>query len=192
MKYIILILITIVIIKSQSSCDFDNKTVQLFWKKEHLISEAFPLHRFLYYHKLKRKLESILKLNHPNIQCDIYEICNTKFSNFEKMDEACLYCEENYNYDFGNGLFYDIDLELDDIDLSGSDKELDVESYSGLYYEYGVEKYSFCEMFFMFENKTKFVFLIDHLEIWVFSQRNITIHSNKFINKSAKYFFTTG
>ena len=189
MKFIILILVTIVVIKSQSSCDFDNKTVQLFWEKEHWIYKHFPMGNFLYYHKIKRKLESISSLNHPNLHCYIDEICYKNFSNFEKLYEACSYFEENYDYGFGNGLLNDIDLALDGINFS--DYELDSEFYSELYYESSFGCYSFCEMFFMFEHKTKFVFLVDRFELWLFSYRNFTIHSNQLTKKTGNSFFTT-
>ena len=188
MKLFVLIL-NLNAIKCKNSCDFDNKTIQLFWKKEHWISESLHLDNFLNYQKIKRKYESILYLNHPNHHCGIYEICYKKFLNFEKMYEACSYFEENYDYDFGNGLLNDIDLRLDDINFS--DYELDSEFYSELYYESGFGCYSFCEMFFMFEHKTKFVFLVDHFEIWLFYNRNFTIHSNQLTKKTGNSFFTT-
>ena len=164
MRYIILILTTIVVTKSQSACDFDNKTVQLFLKKGHWIPKTVPLRSFLYYLKTKRKLEINLNLNHPNLNCGINEICKTNFSNFEKMDAACLY-------------------GLNGIRLN--------KSYSRLYYESGfLGCYSFCEMFFMFEHKTKFMFLVDHFELWLFSHRNFTIHSNQLTKKSGNSFLT--
>ena len=175
MKYFILILISNAI-KCKGSCGFDNKTIQLFWEQRFSLSNFYPLHNFLNYQKIKRKLESNLKLNHPNVECDINEICNTKFSYFEKMDEASL-------------------DSLDDIDYLENDTELDLESYSGYYYDtqdLGYKGcYSFCEMFFMFEHKTKFVFLVDHFELWLFSHRNFTIHSNQLTKKSGNSFFTT-
>ena len=178
MKFFILILISNAI-KCEGSCGFDNKTAQLFWKRRFSFIETLPLGGFLYYYKLKRKLESILNLNHPNLQCDINEICNTKFSY-----KAPFYCEDDYKYDFGNGLSNDI---YPGIDLSYDDIELLLEYYSSFCFE----EYSFCCMFQMFEHKTKFVLLIDHFELWLFSLKNFTIHSNQLTTKSGNSFFTT-
>ena len=83
MKLFVLILLFNAI-KCENSCDFDNKTVQLFWKKRHWISESLHLDNFLKYHKIKRKLEIILNLNHPNLHCGIDEICFKKIFYFEK------------------------------------------------------------------------------------------------------------
>ena len=64
-------------------------------------------------------------------------------------NEACSSFEENYEYDFNNGLSYN-DLSLYDIDFSDDDIELDLEFYSGCCYEsFFKECYSFCEMFFI-------------------------------------------
>ena len=43
---------------------------------------------------------------------------------------------------------------------------------------------SFCELYFMIEHKKEYVFTIDYLEVWVFFQRNLSIHSNELINKN--------
>ena len=185
MKYFILILLFNAI-KCEGSCGFDNKTAELFWKKRFSFVETFPLDSFLIYHKIKRKLESVLNLNHPNLQCDIYEICNKNFSY-----EACSYCEENYDDYFSTVFSNDFDRGLDDFDFSDYDIEVFLEYYTEFDIDSIVGEFSFCEMFFMFEHKTKFVFLIDHFEVWLFSHRNFTIHSNQLIKKSGSYFFTT-
>ena len=183
MKFIILILLFNAI-KCKGSCD--NKTAHLFWKKIFSFFEEYPLDSFLNYHKTKRKLKSFLNSNHPNLQCDINEVCNTKLSY-----EVCLCFEENYKYDFNNGLINNYDLRLYDIDFAGDDIELDLESYLGYYSGSGFEeRYSFCEMFFILEHKTKFVFLVDYFELWLFSHRNFTIHSNQLTKKSGNSFLT--
>ena len=141
----------IFVIKCGSSCEFDNETVQIFWKEKYWFPKNFILNSFLYYHEDRKEFLSILNSKHPSLHCNIEDICNTRFSKNEKQYEEHL----DYDYD----------------------------------YESKYEECSFCEMYFMFEHKTKFVFLIDHLEIWLFSHRNVTVHSSQLINKSGNSFF---
>ena len=42
----------------------------------------------------------------------------------------------------------------------------------------------FCELYFKIEHNKEYVFTIDYLELWLFSQRNLSIHSNNLINKN--------
>ena len=86
MKLVVIILLGNVVTKSEGSCDFDNKTLQLFWKKDYsmFVNETFSFQCFLYYHEIKRKIVSMLNFNHPNLQCDIEDICNIKFPIYEK------------------------------------------------------------------------------------------------------------
>ena len=51
--------------------------------------------------------------------------------------------------------------------------------------------YSFCELYFKFEHKRKYVFTIDHLELALFSIRNFTIDPNQLINNFGKSLFNT-
>ena len=50
---------------------------------------------------------------------------------------------------------------------------------------------SFCELYFKIEHKKEYVFTIDLLELWVFFQRNLTIHSNELIKKNTSLYFNT-
>ena len=121
------------------------------------MSEMYSSHDFLYYLQTKRELVNMLNLNHPNLQCDIKDICNTKFPKFEKEYDELTY----YEYE----VFFDYEFDFDD------DSIIEIETCS------------FCDLYFMFEHKTKFVILVDHLKLWLFSRRNFTIHSNQFTNK---------
>ena len=159
MKFVYLILLMISVIKCGSSCEFDNETVQIFWKENNWIKKRFTFNRFLFYIGDRKEFLSILNSKHPSLHCNIEDICNTRFSKNEKHHEECSFCEENLDYN------YDYDYES----------------------KYG--EYSFCNYFFEFEYKTKFVFLIDNLEIWLFSHRNVTVHSSQLINKSGNSFF---
>ena len=47
----------------------------------------------------------------------------------------------------------------------------------------------FCELYFKIEHKKEHVYTIDHLELWLFSHQNFTIHSSQLINKSRTAFF---
>ena len=51
--------------------------------------------------------------------------------------------------------------------------------------------YSFCELFFIFENKKEFIFTIDHFQLSLFSHQNFTIHSNQLFNKPGVNIFNT-
>ena len=118
---------------------------------------------------------SLLSLNYPNLHCHVKDICNTKFFKVKNLYEGCMNCEIDsisFNYEFD----YAYDLEFN----------------SEFYYdsEFTKESYSYCELYFKFENKTEFVFLIDHLELWLFSHRNFTVHSNQFIKESGNSFFS--
>ena len=160
MKYVVLVLL-VNVVKCESTCYLDNK--------------AFTLDGFLYYHEIKRKVVR----NNPKLYCCIENICNTRFSKNEKHFEEYSFCEENVHYDLYNFTEEEFVLSLDYYFVYDLEWDLELD----------YEECSFCELYFMFEHKTKFVFLIGHLEIWLFSHRNVTIHSNQLINKSGYSFF---
>ena len=213
--FIPILLIIAVFTKCKGSCDLDKKTVQLFWNKKHFISKTFSLKGFLLYHEIKKELVSLLSLNRPKINCDVEDICNTKLSKVEKRNADCdPYCvgspeptsfEFDYDYEseFKTEFDYDIlhDLELEDYSYCELYIEIDSILFSYEFdYDYDLEfdydseflkeNLSFCELYFKFEHKTEFVFLVDHLELWLFSNRNFTIHSNQFIKESGSSFFS--
>ena len=54
-----------------------------------------------------------------------------------------------------------------------------------------IRYYSFCQLYFLFEDKKEYIFTIENLELWVFFQRNLSIHSNELINKNNYLYFNT-
>ena len=178
MKLFLLILLIIVIIKCEGFCDFDNKTIELVWKKEYRFQKTFPFDDLLYYHKLKWEFVNDLNLNNSKLHCEIENICNTRFYKVERRYEEYSNFEKSNDYTIRFGYKYVYDYNYD--------YESDYYTYLLRESEPDYEEYSFCELYFMFEHKTKFVFLIDHLEVWLFAHRNFTIHSSQFSNKSAK------
>ena len=50
---------------------------------------------------------------------------------------------------------------------------------------------SFCDLYLDFEHKKEYLFTIDHLDLWVFSRRNVSLHSEQLINKSENLSFNT-
>ena len=101
---------------------------------------------------------SLLSLKNPKLYCDVEDICDTKLSKVEKSYEECTNCEKDrvlFSYKFDNG--YDLEFSLV------------YDFNSGLFYG----KFSYWELYFMFEQKTEFVFSIKHLELWLFSYETL-------------------
>ena len=165
MKFKIIILLINVVIYCKSSCDFDNNTVQQFKKKTWITNKRLSFRKLLNYLKVKEDYVNILNLNHSKLQCKIEVICNTKLSKTKISHEDCSHYEENIYNDYSFDNYTNLNLN--------NDSDFDSE----------IVHYSFCELYYKFEHEKKFVFLIDYFELWMFSHKNFTLHSNQIIKK---------
>ena len=129
----------------------------------------------------KSKSESIIEIQSSN---DLEDMKRVAYISYKYRNKYPLESFLRYN-DIRNDIKNLIDLQVPELHCNIKDictfSKTDAENQSEFQW--------FCELYYYFEHKSKFVFLVNNFDSWFVNRQNIIIHSDQVFSNNGNIFF---